>query len=427
MNKVIKYVVSNYSFNLILILFGFFITTDCSKEHSELPSAKELMQSDFLKFVKEMEALEPENRSILINRLINLHPVTPVIEDSSLAILYWYGKAETLLINGDIQNAWSSPDTMNKISCGDSSFFYKIYSLPPEARLDYLLIVDGKEILDPRNKFKTPSGYGEHSQLAMPMFKSDSVLLFNKNILCGSLDTLVVHTKNLSGGKRNLIIYKPFNYASSNEFPVMYVNDGYKALSFSSYKNVLDNLIADKKIKPILSVFIKFEEGDQDYFLNSTGKYISFLCDELVPFIDSKFKTSRLSENRTVSGISAGGNISLLTPIIRPDVFSKGAGQSSTVTDELLEQVSNLSSTGKYKNHKFYFDVGIYDLNYGSSNVTSFFDLNQSLLKEFNNKIDHRFQTLIDGHQWANWRERADEILIYFFGNSLISNVEKKK
>ena len=410
----------------ILIAFVLFVFTHCTEKKNEFPeifstqpSIHQLKKSSFLKSIKEIESLDPSKRSALIKRLIELNPVSPIIEDSSLAILYWYGKAENVFINGDIQNSWAQPDTMIKINCVDSSFFYKIYSLQSVARVDYLFSVDGKEILDPRNLIKTPSGYGEHSQLAMAEFKSDSVLLYDESIHHGSLDTLYVNTNNLSSLKRDLIIYKPFNYDSTNEFSVLYVNDGYKALSFSSYKNVLDNLIFHKKIKPIIVVFIKFEEGDQDYFLNKTDNYISFLCDELVPFIDNKFKTSSLSENRAISGISAGGNISLLTPITRPDIFSKGAGQSSTITDELLEQVSELNQTNEYKNHRLYFDVGIYDLNFGSSNRTSFFNANQSLVQNFSKSIDHPFQILADGHQWANWRERTDEILIYFFGSGI--------
>ena len=423
MNKDLNTSLNNYAIRIILIVYGVFLFTYCTKEKSEFPqfvstqpSIHQIKQSIFIKSIKDIESLDPAKRSELIKRLIKLYPVSPVIEDSALAILYWYGKAENVLINGDIQNSWSKPDTMINISCTHSALFYTIYSLPLDTRVDYFLSIDGKETLDPRNTVITPSGFGNRSQLAMPLFKSDSVLLFHKNKLYGSLDTLVVKTNNLSGSKRNLIIYKPFNYDSLNKLPVLFVNDGFKALSFSLYKNVLDNLIFDEKIKPILVVFIKFEEGDQNYFLNKTDKYVSFLCDELVPFIDSQFKTSQLSENRGVTGISAGGNISLLTPIIRPDVFSKGAGQSSTVTEVLLEQVSNLNSTGKYKNHKFYFDVGIYDLNFGSSHGASFFDLNQSLVRKFSKRVDHRFQTLTDGHQWANWRERTDDILVYFFG-----------
>ena len=30
--------------------------------------------------------------------------------------------------------------------------------------------------------------------------------------------------------------------------------------------------------------------------------------------------------------------------------------------------------------------------------------------------ITHLFNVYQDGHQWANWRERTDEVLVYLFG-----------
>ena len=42
------------------------------------------------------------------------------------------------------------PDTMDSISCGDEKLFYRIYSLPADARVDYQFIVDGTIVPDPR-------------------------------------------------------------------------------------------------------------------------------------------------------------------------------------------------------------------------------------------------------------------------------------
>jgi hypothetical protein len=38
------------------------------------------------------------------------YPQTPVVEKDSIVILYWFGKAKQVLINGDLQPGWSVPD-----------------------------------------------------------------------------------------------------------------------------------------------------------------------------------------------------------------------------------------------------------------------------------------------------------------------------
>jgi enterochelin esterase family protein len=181
----------------------------------------------------------------------------------------------------------------------------------------------------------------------------------------------------------------------------------------------LDNLIADKKIKPVIVVFINFVEGDQDYFLNKTDEYFTAICNELVPLIDANFKTSKKAKDRLLTGISAGAHISLLTALKKYDVFLNAAGQSPTTTEALFDAV-NSASVNKYakKELKLYFDVGRFDLIQDGINNHSFLYSNQLLSREMKKAgINYHFKIFNDGHEWANWRERVDEILIYFFGN----------
>ncbi len=408
-------IVLNFIFVLVFI-FG------CSyqKEERSLtePSNQQLASSDFYTFVSHLIDRPLENRKILIQQFITANPNSPIIESKNLAILYWYGKAESVLINGDIQKAWAEPDTMKSIHCGDSTFFYQIYSLPADTRVDYLLLVDGKETLDPRNPITTPSGYGKHSQLSMPLFKPDSIRNYKENNQHGSLDSLIVNSAILSPNNRSLKIYLPADYDSLNSLPVLYANAGFKALSFNSYKNILDNLLADKKIEPLIVVFIKYEENDATYFIDNADDYMNFLSEELVPFIDSKFKTSALARDRAITGISAGGHISLLTALIKPDVFSMGAGQSTTISDLLFEALEAIYSNNKSLIHsKFYFDVGRFDLETGSFASNDFLYSNQLFAEKFKEAgLNYSFRMFNDGHQWANWRERTDDILIHFFG-----------
>ena len=117
-----------------------------------------------------------------------------------------------------------------------------------------------------------------------------------------------------------------------------------------------------------------------------------------------------------LTGISAGAHISLLTALKKYDVFLNAAGQSPTTTEELFNAVNSVDKKAK-KELKLYFDVGRFDLRQSGINNHSFLYSNQLLSREMKTAgINHHFKVFNDGHEWANWRERVDEILIFFFG-----------
>jgi hypothetical protein len=70
-------------------------------------------------------------------------------------------------------------------------------------------------------------------------------------------------------------------------------------------------------------------------------------------------------------------------------------------------------------NHKpftLYMDVGAYDLDYPGADG-SFLSINREFSAELTKDgVKHVFHEFNDGHEWANWRERTEEILRLFFG-----------
>lgn len=384
---------------------------------STVPDKEQLQKSNFVKFINQLKDAPEEQRTTLVNSFINEYKSAPIIEDSTLACFYWFGDAKEVLINSDVHYGSTIPDSMDVIKCKEKNFFYKLYSLPADARIDYHFIADGKTVVDSLNKIITPSGYGFHSQCAMPLFKPNPVRQFNPEINHGTLDTVFFNSKLSTMQPRRILIYKPAGYDSLSNLPALYVNDGFKAIEYCGYLNVLDNLIANRIIKPVLVVFIDFVEGDQDYFINRTDEYITALCKELVPMTDEKYKTSKTARDRVLAGISAGAHISILTALKQPDIFLNAAGQSTTVLQDIFDAIQNVSSNkDAIKSLKFYVDVGRFDLVLGGMENYPFLYANQLMHKEMNkHSINNTFKVVNDGHQWASWRERIDQILIFFF------------
>jgi S-formylglutathione hydrolase FrmB len=71
-------------------------------------------------------------------------------------------------------------------------------------------------------------------------------------------------------------------------------------------------------------------------FLNSagTGRYLDYLCDEIVPFVDERYPTAASRDHRGLTGKSSGGYGAMVVPMLRPDVFGALASHAG---DALFE------------------------------------------------------------------------------------------
>src|SRR5438105_9292388 len=61
--------------------------------------------------------------------------------------------------------------------------------------------------------------------------------------------------------------------------------------------------------------------GSQFIDSPGTGRYHSYLCDEIVPWVDERYRTIPDRESRAAVGKSSGGFGAMITPMLRPDLF----------------------------------------------------------------------------------------------------------
>jgi enterochelin esterase-like enzyme len=380
------------------------------------PSFDQLAASRLYAFATRLKAMPPSRRPAAAGQFLHENPATPLIESENLVGLFWYGKAQAVSIRGDLQGAWAEAQPLDKIPCGEDSFFYGLYLAPPDARLDYLLTVDGKEATDPRNSHVTPSGFGPHSEIAMPKFKPTPARRFRESIAHGTVDRLSFTNNPQPLKPRTLRVYKPPAYDGSARLPALYVYDGLEALAYMQYTNVLDSLIADGRIRPVLVVFVEMLPEDIELFPDKFPALATMVCNGIVPLIDRAYQTLPAPSSRGITGISVWGHLALSTALNRPDVFLMAAGQSTTVNEQLVVGVRRSVLPQASPLAKLYLDVGNYDLTGGAMRSLSFLKANQVLRDELQRRgINPRYQAYNDGHQWANWRERTDAILCYFF------------
>ncbi len=373
----------------------------------------------FESFIRRLLLSPAERRSGVVEQYLSAQRSAPIVENDTLVHFVLYGTANTVLVNGDLQR-WLEPDTLYVINCGRYSLFYRTFSLPSDARLDYIYSIDGREMLDPANPLATPSGFGPHSELRMPKFVSSPFLAYRSTIAHGRIEDVTVNPHVVSPlkqywrGMRPLKVYLPPGYDTLTNLPVVYVQDGFEAIKFAFLPTVIDNLIAEQIIEPVIAVFIAPLDRGEEQIGFFHDPYKRYICEELVPMIDTKYKTGRSPERRALIGISSGGYSALSIAFSRMDLFRNVGGQSSTITTSLEELVRQKASSFP-SSMKIYLNCGRYDLrpNWREDFLISNRNFSQ-LLSSLH--VPHYFKEVIDGHQWASWRERMPGMLIYFFG-----------
>jgi enterochelin esterase family protein len=267
----------------------------------------------------------------LWNELRDAHQI-PLVGEDSVMFLY-RGKANSVVWMGDF-NAWGYSKTFNSngtLLKGTDVWMLKA-SFPKDARLDYKIFINGMNwILDPENIYQQWSGVGggsPNSELRMPSWKEDAIQNVRDNIAKGKVVTDLLFNSKALGYQITYSVYVPAG-AKTDKLPVVYVLDGYEYMhpKLGNMITVLDNLIADKKIQPIVAVFIDHREpvnrsnNRRMDELSLNAKYLQFLTGEFIPKIEASYPIENNPKHRAVLGASVGGLSAAYFAFTKPDVF----------------------------------------------------------------------------------------------------------
>ncbi len=147
---------------------------------------------------------------------------------------------------------------------------------------------------------------------------------------------------------RKLPVILPPDYETSGKrYPVIYGLAGFtgSGLSYFNFKawqpnlqEQIDSLMADDRLPPAIFVLPDcFTRYGGSQYLNSPaiGRYEDYVVDEMVSFIDSKYRTIAAPEGRGLFGKSSGGYGSIMLGMRHPDVFGAVACHSGDMYFEL--------------------------------------------------------------------------------------------
>jgi S-formylglutathione hydrolase FrmB len=170
----------------------------------------------------------------------------------------------------------------------------------------------------------------------------------------GRFDETVLASVALRGNslgdphERPLWVYVPPGYDEEPErrYPSVYVIQGLTGqldmwrnrIAFRpNFPELADELLASGEAPPTIVVWVDcWTSIGGSQFLDSpaTGRYHTYLCDEVVPWVDGAYRTLAAHEHRGIMGKSSGGYGAMVTPMLRPDLFG---GLATHAGDALFE------------------------------------------------------------------------------------------
>ncbi|MBN1639444.1 MAG: hypothetical protein JW866_10780, partial [Ignavibacteriales bacterium] len=251
---------------LLIILNAFVISRNYSLQvNIDSDPHRDSVFASVADFNKYLDSLCAISDIIVRDSVLNVfwnnlktHKQIPFIINDTVVFLY-KGSGLPIQWAGDF-NGWnpnSTGWTGNKIG---STLVWRLMKIfPLDVRLDYKIVKNGSDwILDPSNPYIQYSGFGPNSELRMPNWIYPTETIRDPLKPRGTLSNNILISSSSLNYNVNYRVYTPYQYDSLYNLPVIYVTDGHEYSNdlLGSMIIVLDNLIADKKIQPIIAVFI---------------------------------------------------------------------------------------------------------------------------------------------------------------------------
>ena len=182
-----------------------------------------------------------------------------------------------------------------------------------------------------------------------------------ENIAHGKIETIEYDSKTV-GVRRKMLVYTPPGYSPATKYPVVFLLHGIGGdeTEWQHYVTpgvILDNLLADGKIVPMIAVMpngraIPHDRGDGNIFApEKVAGFAAFegdLLHDVIPAIEARYSVQADREHRALAGYSMGGGQSLNFGLAHLDTFAWiGAFSPAPNTKPAAQLVPDPAATEK--------------------------------------------------------------------------------
>uniref|UniRef100_S0DES0 Carbohydrate esterase family 1 protein n=2 Tax=termite gut metagenome TaxID=433724 RepID=S0DES0_9ZZZZ len=326
--------------------------------------------------------------------------------------------AREVALRGDWMNGYFSTAAMHKDANGVWS--YTTAPLAPEM-YQYSFNVDGVKTTDPGSLDVVRDGTRVDSYVIVPGERTAGYEEYSGNK--GTVSKVWYHSPAY-GADRRMYIYTPYGYEGGKaKYPVLYLQHGGGGdedawTSLGRAAQILDRLIGEGKAVPMIVVMPnanpnqlaapdvmapmpveRIPQGDPSF--HRGGKYVESFSADIVPFVDSHYRTIAKKSGRAIAGLSMGGIYTLSITAAHPELCDYIGVLSMGFTPD-KDPETELGPIKKAGYKLYWVGCGESDFAYGNA---------ERLLEGLDKmNMPHEFFNEIGGHTWATWRICLDEL-----------------
>lgn len=363
-----------------------------------------------------------------------------VAADRTLTLRYFAPDAKQVTASGELDG---TPHPMSKGS--DGVWTVTLGPMPPDI-YTYSFNVDGVVALDPKNA-NTKYGYSVWGAVSVVEVPGDGPQFYDVRPVPHGQVRIQPYVSKTLGLSRTVWVYTPPGYERGRNFPVLYLLHGAGDIEsgwtmVGRANNILDNLIAEGKAKPMVVVMPlghavqsfwtgpskavpdpaqkAFASGSLEKILTAMmagdgngglSPFAKDLVEDVMPMVAQTFKVSPKREDRAIAGLSMGGGQSINLALARPDLFCYVALMSPAATgtvDTIYPQFFKDPATSSKQFKLFWLGVGKDDTLTGPGDQA----LHETLVQR---GIEHTWKLSDGRHEWTVWRHHLQEVAPLLF------------
>jgi len=355
----------------------------------------------------------------------NTHLTSPEINaDGSVTFRLYAPKAVTVEVEGDFLPTKAAMKEENGV------WTYTSPILEPEM-YSYKFKVNGMDILDPSNAYRCRDIASFMNIFIITRAQGDKGWLYNTNkVQHGNVSKVWYPSPTLKTTRR-MTVYTPAGYDKGGRYPVLYLlhgaggdEDAWPTLGRAA--QILDNLIAEGKVKPMIVVMPNgnancdaapgewhkgmYKPSFRSHATSQPEASTEESFKDIVSYVDKNYRTLSNKKNRAICGLSMGGGHSYGISKLYPDLFnyvglfsaaiSLNAKGFNGITDKdqhiAPEVEQQLMVQFQKKPALYWIAIGKTDFLYQNNKVF------RQYLDE--KKYPYEYIETEGGHVWRNWR-----------------------
>jgi enterochelin esterase-like enzyme len=286
--------------------------------------------------------------------------------DRTVTFRFSAPEATAVFLVGEI-NRGKGPQPMSKDDAGIWSV--TVGPLPPEIWI-YNFRVQGLDVVDPSNPSIKPVPPGQTANSFVEVPGKVPALYDYQPVPHGQV-RMILYESRAMAVTRWVWVYTPPDYdTTSTKYPVLYLLHGNGEDQSGWVRNgraniVLDNLIAEHKVKPMIVVMPQGHalqgasvgpvfrlQGEKSMF---SPRFPADLIEDVLPLVETQFRTIPDADHRAIAGLSMGGAQSLEIGLTHLDLFHYVMGFSAAIGAPFLDidqQLQNFYANPEVANKK---------------------------------------------------------------------------